>query len=173
MKQELNCIGIEQRLIEHAEGNLPEDLAQAFALHLESCSACAELVAEASFLFASKSAQASEKAPDSLWRAIQTELNRIDEGRQKQPPLLSTRRPFVTNSLRTLGATAALLLGIYLVLKVVELLFATHPLPGVLSQGFISTGHLDRDQSDEHESGPDGQGSTTDLTPHDDPHSRR
>ena len=114
MIQEFNCTDIEQRLIEYAEGTLPAEQAQSFDAHLEKCVACAELAAEAKLVFASEESEISQDAPESLWRSIQNEINRLDKGRQKQTTLLSTRRPFVSFSLRTIGVAAALLLGIYL-----------------------------------------------------------
>jgi anti-sigma factor RsiW len=112
--REMNCTDIEQQLIEYAEGTLPEELIRAVDCHLRSCPACAELVSEAQLLFSSDDGPASVKAPDSLWRTIQNEINRIDRRRQGQPASRSTRRPVVTILLRSLGAAAALVLGIYL-----------------------------------------------------------
>ncbi len=118
MMQEVRCTEIEERLIEFAEGKLPEETERRYVAHLEACPLCAELVAEARAIFAPADPAVAENAPDTLWRAIQTKLNRIDKGRLKQPTLLSTRRPFVSSllsySLRGLGAAAALLVGIYL-----------------------------------------------------------
>jgi anti-sigma factor RsiW len=114
MKHSVSCTDIEQLLIEFAEGNLPAETIDAINLHLKSCPACDELVAEARVIFSSEVDMPTENAPESLWRSIQNKINRTDKGRLKQPTLLSTRRPFVVISLQGLAAAAALLLGIYL-----------------------------------------------------------
>lgn len=114
MMHKITCTDIEENLIEYAEGRLGNDIARAVDSHIEGCSACAELIVEAKQLFSSEVPGTSEQAPETLWRSIQNEINQIDEGRHKQPTLLSTRRPFVRFSLQSLGAAAALLIGIYL-----------------------------------------------------------
>jgi anti-sigma factor RsiW len=107
------CSDIEKRLMEILEGNLDQVGREAVAKHLVDCPECRDLVAHYQPLFKIDTTSPSP-APASLWRAVQTRLNELEEGRRSQPTLFPNRRSLFGYALQTLGVAAAIIAGVFL-----------------------------------------------------------
>lgn len=107
------CSDIEDRLMEILEENLDQVGREAVESHLLDCPECRDLVAHYQPLFKIDTASLPP-APASLWRAIQSRLNELEEGRRSQPTLFPNRRPLFGYALQAFGVAAAILAGVIL-----------------------------------------------------------
>jgi len=71
-------------MIDFLEGTLPSELMEEISRHLEVCPACKELADNFASVWESASEPDEIELPTRLWASLQSDLDRIDAGREKK-----------------------------------------------------------------------------------------
>jgi anti-sigma factor RsiW len=113
-KQVIDCIDIEQNLIDLLDGSIDVNRRVDFESHIKDCPACRQLLATYQPVFDQPMDHAAVGLPQDLWYKLQDKINRMEENRPSRLRLPVQWRPVISFSIRSFGLVAAIAAGIFL-----------------------------------------------------------